>query len=63
MNWFHIQDGTGHVKENDLTITSKSKVFKVGDKVLVKGNLTVGKDLGHGYVYDLIIDKAQITLE
>ena len=61
-NWLHLQDGTGAAGSNDLTITSPSTA-NVGDTVLVKGTLTVNKDFGFGYKYDVIIEKADVTIE
>jgi len=61
-NWMHLQDGTGAAGTNDLTITSSSTA-NVGDTVLVKGVLTVNKDFGFGYKYDVIIEKADVTIE
>ncbi len=62
-NFVHIQDGTTSASGvNDLTITTDSQT-KVGDTVLVKGILTADKDFGYGYNYDLIIEKASITVE
>jgi len=61
-NWLHLQDGTGAAGTNDLTITSPATA-KVGDTVLVKGVVTVNKDFGFGYKYDVIIEKADVTIE
>lgn len=61
-NWIHLQDGTGGQGTNDLTVTTKS-VVKVGDTVLVTGPVSVGKDFGYGYKYDVIIEDAQVKAE
>lgn len=61
-NWLHLQDGTGEAGSNDLTITSPTSV-NVGDTVLAKGVVTVNKDFGFGYKYDVIIEKADVTVE
>ncbi|MHB8709730.1 MAG: nucleotide-binding protein [Desulfuromonadales bacterium] len=61
-NWLHIQDGSGQAGSNDLTVNTSS-VAKVGDTVVVSGKLTVAKDYGYGYQYDVIIEDAQITKE
>jgi hypothetical protein len=61
-NWLHIQDGSGQAGSNDLTVNSSS-VAKVGDTVVVSGKLTVAKDFGYGYQYDVIVEDAQITKE
>ena len=61
-NWFHLQDGTGTAKDgtNDLTFTTNATV-KVGDIVTVSGTLATDKDLGAGYAYDAIVEKATVT--
>lgn len=61
-NWLHIQDGSGKDGSNDLTVNTGS-VAKVGDTVVVSGKLTVAKDFGYGYQYDVIIEDAQVAKE
>jgi len=61
-NWIHVQDGTGAAGTNDLTVTTDA-VVKAGDTVLVKGVLVADKDFGFGYKYDVIIEKAAVTVE
>lgn len=62
VNWLHVQDGTGGEGTNDLTVTT-SAVANVGDTVLVTGPLTLNKDFGFGYRYDVIIEKAEVIVE
>lgn len=61
-NWLHIKDGSGEAGSDDLTITTDS-VVKVGDLVLVQGKVTLNKDFGAGYSYDLIIEDATVTVQ
>lgn len=61
-NWMHLQDGSGEEGTNDLTITTDATA-EVGDIVLVRGVLAADRDFGYGYLYDLIIEDAQITVE
>ena len=63
-NWLHIQDGSGDsaAGTNDLTVTT-SVTAQVGDTVLVNGPLTLDKDFGYGYKYNVIIEDAQVTIE
>ena len=63
-NWLHLQDGSGDLDAgtHDLTVTSNVQV-SVGDTVLVSGTLTLNKDFGYGYKYDLIMEDAQVTVE
>lgn len=59
VNWLHIQDGTDYNGEFDLTVTSTSTV-QVGDVVTVEGKVTLNKDFGAGYVYNIIIESATV---
>lgn len=61
-NWYHIQDGTGEGGAIDFVITSNNQA-KVGDIVVVESSLTLGKDFGAGYQYDIILEDANITVE
>ncbi|MFC1235208.1 hypothetical protein [Vibrio sp. F74] len=63
-NWLHIQDGTSDSVTglNDLTITTADSA-RVGDIVTITGTLTLNKDFGYGYKYDLIIEEATIVTE
>lgn len=54
-NWIHIQDGTGKEGEFDLTITTQDAAEK-GDEVVFKGKVTLNKDYGSGYSYDVIME-------
>jgi len=58
-NWLHIQDGTKHGDKYDLTITS-DEVAEVGDVIVVEGTVTLDKDFGAGYFYDLIMEGGKI---
>ena len=62
--WLHIQDGTGDKTNLDIVVTTdtRSKV-RVGDIVLIKGTLTLDKDIGSGYKYSEIIEDAKVTVE
>jgi hypothetical protein len=61
-NWLHIQDGSGQAGSNDLTVTTMESA-KPGDTVVVSGNLSVNKDFGYGYKYDVIVEDAKIVKE
>ncbi|MCK4503813.1 MAG: DNA-binding protein [Desulfuromonadales bacterium] len=63
-NWIHLQDGSGDsaAGTNDLTVTSKTEV-KVGDTIVASAPLTLNKDFGYGYKYDLIMEDAEVTVE
>ena len=59
-NWIHIQDGTSDNGNFDLTITS-ADVAEVNDEVTVKGKITLNKDFGYGYSYEVIMEDANIV--
>ena len=61
-NWYHLQDGSGLVKDgtHDLVVTSAAE-FKAGDIVTVNGTLTTDKDFGAGYAYPVIIEEATFS--
>ncbi len=61
-NWLHLQDGSGSEGTNDLTVTTNT-IVKVGDLVLVNGVVSVNRDFGFGYSYDVIIADARVTVE
>jgi hypothetical protein len=63
-NWLHIQDASGSAdkKNNDLTVTTSAEA-KLGDTVLISGNVTTNKDFGAGYKYSVIIEDAKVTVE
>ncbi len=61
-NWLHVKDGSGQAGTDDLTITTATAV-QLGDLVLVRGKVTLDKDFGAGYFYDLIIEDAAVTVQ
>lgn len=61
-NWLHLRDGTGKDPNNDLTVTTQARA-QVGDTVLVDGKVSLDKDLGAGYKYDVIIEDAKVKVE
>lgn len=54
-NWIHIQDGTEADGQFDLTVTTQDTA-KVGDVLVVHGKITLDKDFGSGYRYDVIME-------
>jgi hypothetical protein len=61
-NWVHLQDGTGAPGANDLTVTT-ADTAKVGDTVLVNGKLSLNKDFGYGYKYEVLLEDAKLSIE
>ncbi len=60
-NWYHVQDGSGDLDAgtHDLTVTSSDRA-NVGDVVTISGPISLGKDFGAGYAYDVMVEKASI---
>lgn len=56
-NWIHLQDGTESQGKFDLTATSNTLQFKVGDIVTLEGKITLNKDFGYGYFYEVIMEE------
>ena len=61
-NWVHIQDGTEADGQFDLTVTTQDAA-KVGDVVVVQGKITLDKDFGSGYKYDVLMEEASCQVE
>ncbi len=57
-NWIHIKDGSKD--DYDLVITSDTFV-KEGSMVTMKAKVTLNKDFGAGYKYDLILEDGIIV--
>ena len=62
-NWLHVRDGSGEEGTNDLTVTTAGDLPKVGDVVVVTGNVTANKDFGMGYTYPVILEDAEVKAE
>lgn len=58
-NWVHIQDGTEHSGNFDLTITTQDQVG-IGDVVIFEGAIHLNKDFGAGYKYDIIMEEGKL---
>ena len=58
-NWVHLQDGTDFNGIFDMTVTTNTEV-KAGDIISIQGKVTLNKDFGSGYVYDVIIENATV---
>jgi hypothetical protein len=57
-NWIHLRDGsTG--EEVDLTITTTDNI-QMGAIVAFEGIITLNKDFGAGYKYDIIMEEAKL---
>ncbi len=56
-NWVHIEDGSG--KNKELTITTQD-VLKPGEFGVFEGTVSLDKDFGAGYRYELILENAKL---
>jgi hypothetical protein len=56
-NWIHLQDGSLKDKTIDLTVTTTENI-PLGAIVAVEGVITLNKDFGAGYKYDIIMENA-----
>ena len=58
-NWIHLQDGTAHDGKFDLTVTSGQEA-EPGEVITVKGKISLDKDFGYGYFYEVIMEDAEV---
>jgi hypothetical protein len=58
-NWVHLQDGTNSNGSFDITVTTND-VTKIGDVVTFEGTVTLKKDFGAGYFYEILVENAKI---
>ncbi len=58
-NWIHLQDGTDFNGKFDLTITTNAQV-KTGDIITLQGKISLNKDFGYGYFFDVMMEEATI---
>ncbi len=63
-NWIHLQDGTKSDSGElyDLTITTQEEV-QMGQVLAFRGKITLNKDLGSGYRFDVLMEEATIISE
>lgn len=59
--FLHLRDGSGDEKSanHDLTVTTAAAAT-VGDTVTVRGTVSLGKDIGAGYRYDVMVEEAEL---
>ncbi|MFY0674287.1 MAG: SH3-like domain-containing protein [Bacteroidia bacterium] len=57
-NWVHLQDGSKN--DFDLVVTTKAKV-QPNQTVTFIATLTLNKDFGAGYIYDIILENGELT--
>lgn len=59
-NWIHLQDGTEHNGQFDLTVTTDQE-FQVGSVVTIEGRIALDKDFGYGYSYKVLLEEGKIV--
>lgn len=58
-NWVHLQDGSLTGETQDLTITTTENI-PVGAIVALEGKITLNKDFGAGYKYEILMEEAKL---
>ncbi len=58
-NWIHLQDGSTEDNTADLTVTTTDMV-PLNAIVAFEGRITLNKDFGAGYKYDIIMEEARL---
>lgn len=61
-NWVHLQDGTEDNGNFDLTITTNESV-ELNTVLTFEGRITLEKDFGAGYFYEVIMEDAKLIKE
>jgi hypothetical protein len=56
-NWVHIQDGTEYKGKFEIVITTDAEL-KVGDIAIFDGPISLNKDLGFGYFFEVLMEDA-----
>lgn len=59
-NWIHIQDGTEAEGVYDLTVTTL-QAASVGDTVTFEGKISLDKDFGYGYFYNVLMEEGGLV--
>lgn len=59
-NWIHLQDGSEYDGKFDLTVTSNQAV-EPGNVIIVEGKISLNKDFGYGYYYEVLMEDARIV--
>ena len=59
-NWIHIQDGSEFEGGYDLTVTTDLSA-NVGETVTFEGKITLDKDFGYGYFYNVLMEEGKLS--
>ena len=58
-----LRDGTAGPEGAMALVVTTNAVAEVGNTVVVRGTVVTNMNLGSSYVYDVLIEKASITIE
>ncbi len=58
-NWIHLQDGTKFNEKFEIVITTSAEV-KDGETVTFEGPITLNKDLGYGYFFEVLMEDGKL---
>lgn len=58
-NWIHIRDGSSTKEDLDLTVTTTDNI-PLGAVVAFEGKISLNKDFGAGYKYEIIMEEAKL---
>ncbi|MDH5785187.1 MAG: hypothetical protein OEZ16_06195 [Chromatiales bacterium] len=58
-NWIHLEDGSG---DKDLIVTTTGTAA-VGSVIVAEGALSLDRDFGMGYFYEVLMEDATVTAE
>ncbi len=58
-NWVHIQDGTDYKGKFEIVITTLDEL-KDGETATFEGTITLNKDLGFGYFFEVLMENAKV---
>ena len=61
-NWAHIQDGSNNNGSFDIAVTTDDTT-KVGDVVTFEGTVSIKKDFGYGYFYEVLIENGKLITQ
>jgi hypothetical protein len=61
-NFIHLRDGSGSEakKDHDLTLTTQENLSQ-GQTALLEGTITLDRDIGAGYKYDVLLEDAVLV--
>jgi hypothetical protein len=58
-NWVHISDSSG---DTDFIVTTTSTA-SIAQVIVAEGGISLNRDFGYGYKYDILMEDAALTLE